>query len=142
VDLGSEVSVQIVASGHELTKPYIRHDDPLTSAQSLTTGRLRSRAYPLPTLGGFLTEPTVAQQQKFSADSTLGVELLDAPEICMQNCLRCIKDLFVQLSRAVGAYQLRGDVLKALRSVQLCRQLLLVRPQRFICRFERKCTLL
>jgi hypothetical protein len=116
----------IVASGHEITMPDIRDDDPLTGSQSLTAAGLRSQAHPFPTLGCFLTEPTVALQPKFSVGSALGVEHLDACEIRMQNGPRCIEDLFVQFSRATRTYQLRSHTLKSSRGVKLCRQALLV----------------
>ena len=76
-----EVSVQIFASGHEIAIPDIRNDNSAPGEQSLTATSARIRSYPFLAIGGFGTEPPVAQEPKLSVRSAIRIELLDACEI-------------------------------------------------------------
>ena len=142
VDFGAEVSVQIVASGHEIAIPDIRDSDPLTGAQSLTTGSARGQSHPFPALGGFCAEAPVAQEPKLSARSALRVEHLNACEIGVQNCHRRIEDFLVQRLYSLDIDQLRGDVLKALGGISLRREQLFTTPQRRVGSLQRATLLL
>ena len=61
--------------------PDIRDDDSLTSAQSLTAGRTRVRAYPYPALGGFFTKPPVGKELKLPVGPPLRVDHLDSRQV-------------------------------------------------------------
>jgi hypothetical protein len=61
--------------------------------------------------GCFCAETPVAQEQKPSAGSALGVVHLDAREVRVQNCYRRIEDLLKQDLRPAGVDQLRSNLL-------------------------------
>ena len=112
-------SLQIIASGHEFAMADIGNGNPLTSAQSFTTGGSLTRVYPFPELGSLRAEPTVSHEPKLSVGSALGAEHLDTHEIGMQKRPRCPEDLFVQRFHPSSCYQLRSDLLNTLCGVKL-----------------------
>lgn len=140
-DSRPHIGAQFVASGDEIAISYITDDDSPAGAQSLATSSRCSEAHPFPALGRFFAKPTMAQQPEFSV-ATFAAEDLHARKVSMQNRPRCIEDLVVQFSCPTRSYQLRCDVLKALCSVKLRLQPLLVLSQRLIIGFERPCSLL